>query len=417
MSKNKNSLSHHYPEIRPHTFLLWQIVLCYVVTWLGLVLLTLKFNLPLRKGDYFAFPTNWQLFLLVFYYVLPFVLSLFFGLLFRPFWPNFRNLWISLLVLQGIYSLGCFAWREYCLGKWEAAVHQTKIASARVVSTETGVKESSDGQIAQGKVLVTVDMAEFPEGIYELACFLRNPKAATAQEYQRIGRAHWVLTKDALPNKTVQFTFNPKNFKSLFERGPVTVNALLNRLLIVDAFSQSALDWSRWSPFLRSVSWTGEDSEIYDQALEIEIFRDMATLTIPAGKITYQPVNFNYFINEQGRDLDGDGFYDQLAVRLKVTSDINSTVAISARLRQSNAGVEQRLYLVQGANNLEFIIGAAQIQATRLNGPYDLVDFSLTWDASSCPAQLCPPAQAGANKIYFEDYRTRDYSLEQFDRN
>jgi len=99
------------------------VALIYFVIVAVMIYMTLRFNIPLAVEVHGARQGSpWLALILIVYYVLPLAMGFLIGVVFKPFWPNFRNTVILIFAIHGIYSVIMYGWRQNYLDKWRDVI-------------------------------------------------------------------------------------------------------------------------------------------------------------------------------------------------------------------------------------------------------------------------------------------------------
>lgn len=195
-------------------------------------------------------------------YVIPVVLSCLFGLLFRPFREHFRNLFSLIVFLQAIYSFGVYYFRyEYVQSQ------RTHVQEARLqVLKPTAFKhrfldENKDGLVEKVQFAGYVDAGKFPSGQYFIRPILtQKGLRVTTAEFK--GVAKFEIADQPLAPFLVRFSVDPQGFSGLLGKGDFELNLAVQRIISAGTRAKVLRALSRWSPYLRTTLWSGEDLDL-----------------------------------------------------------------------------------------------------------------------------------------------------------
>ena len=210
---------------RARARLIFRITIVYFLTLFILAFLAdglhIPLSSPLRGGEILRLPTPYLFLLWIFYYLMPFVVAALFGVACRPFWPQFRNLLVTIWIVQGLYSIGAYALRSQIREHIDAEIAQTKSArlKARGVSHEF-LDEDKDG-IPDKIVFVTeVSIDEFPLGKYEVyATITKNGEpVCPSLNVNRLERKDTVIQPEAFGGMDVD---SKELWRELIQQGYV----------------------------------------------------------------------------------------------------------------------------------------------------------------------------------------------------
>ena len=262
---------------RSRSRLMKQVIFLYFLTLLGLIFVTIKFGIPLEQGGGdVASPAPWLSIIKTYYYVIPVVLAFVFGLFFRPFWRNFRNLLVTIFLIHLFFSLVIYATRYGYLQKQHVDIARSKIAELKILDLKkVFIDENKDGVLDQIKVTISVDYNGFLEGHYALSALLTQG----GQEFPQnsLGMTLFEVGEGPLKLAQIIFKSDPQVFKSLWGQGDFDIDLILQKKVFMDSKGKMILSVARWAPFFRYTSWGGADPKIHSDIVELNRFEGVDT--------------------------------------------------------------------------------------------------------------------------------------------
>ena len=134
------------------------------------------------------------------------------------------------------------------------------------------------------------------------------------------------------------------------------------------------------------------------------------------GEIQREHVIFRGFAGDFGRDLDGNGLFEELVVALVVDSIHDGPVFFQAEIRAPfRALLHHETRSTKGARKLEFVIDGTALRRAGRDGPYELGGMVLTNNSPYCPGGVCPAPNLPKFSVYLDDYTTGHYRADQFE--
>lgn len=251
-----------FPTPRSRGGLIFKIVCVYYATVLGFIACVAYAGLPERAG---GLPADWQVVLAGLYYAAPLLIAFVFGILFRPFWKNFRDLLASIVLVHFLYSAALLGWRQVHLNHRQDVISESFLAVVKAEAFSHRLMDNDqDGLIDEAVVWGRLDIEDLPPGRYVNGIVLSQDGKDISGVVDRRG-----FRKKAEKKADVRFRFDPREYGS-FER-PVTVDLHIFRLIEVDKEDERIMRFSQWMPFFQQTSWRGQDRDFYPDMVRIEI--------------------------------------------------------------------------------------------------------------------------------------------------
>jgi len=251
LGKKGQKLRRKKPVPRSLILLILQISFIHFVILLSFITLTIKYDIPLYIGSDGFKPTPWLGFIQFLYYGLPVLLAFSFAALFRPFWPQIRNLLVVILVVYTCYSVLSYYLRSDHL-KWiDNHTHRTKLANFKIEQfTHRFEHINKAGLIDKVAFHAVVDASEFTSGSYGITGYLIQKGKPLPNNY--LGVAKFVIKDEALKKFNLRFEVNPQVYNDYFDRGSFEVEIRVIKYLPVTKRGEEILKYTRWSPFFQA---------------------------------------------------------------------------------------------------------------------------------------------------------------------
>ena len=390
----------------------------YFIALVGLVAVTLGFEISLSEGEGFlAFPSPWGLFLGFAYYLAPPLIALGFGWRLRPFARHALGLWLAILLVQGGYSLAATLLRASLAADWEA----DRLASAAAIHklVEAGHRlhdDDGDGLIDRIALDGRIRTLGLPPGDYGVAAILAE--APPGQRRRGAGSMRFPRSTSASGPLDLAFAFDLRaaGLGELAAAGPMTLHVEITKTRGPDASARTILTLCAWAPFACPTSRAGLDPEIHEEILILRRFEDLGEVALAAADIQRRHVIFKGFAGDFGRDLDGNGLFDELVVTLEVDSIHDGPIFFQAEVRAPfQALLHHQTRSTNGATRLEFVIDGTAIQRVGRDGPYELGGMILMNNSPYCPGGVCAAPNLPKFSVTLGDYTTGPYRAEQFE--
>ena len=233
-----------YPKIKKAKIpLAGRIVMVYYLILVSLVVLTIQSGQPLDfKRD--GVPFSWVDVIKFTYYVLPLLLAVFYGIIFRPFWPRFRDLLVLILVIHGVYSIFVYSCRVAYFERLKNETFKLRLAEYSLYRVQHRMLDTTkDGLIDRVEFRAKLDAADFPPGNYIVYAKVTQ----RGQEFpdSLVGRFPFQIFPTKQKPFQISFAANPQLFESYYESGHFDLNLGLQRVVGVDEAGHWLLALSR----------------------------------------------------------------------------------------------------------------------------------------------------------------------------
>ncbi|MDP2654380.1 MAG: hypothetical protein Q8Q08_10165 [Candidatus Omnitrophota bacterium] len=230
----------------------------YFLTLMLAAVMTEKYAIPLRYADN-GTPTAWLQILLLFYYGVPVLMAALFGICFRPFFRNFRNLALLIFMIHLAYSFVVYLVRNDHAKKSEGDAALRASGRLRVAAVNHAARDGNkDGRIDDVEIFSELDLSDFAGGEYRIEAFLTQDSHPVSEK--PFGTLRGRLGSGKVKRFPVRFSFDPQPLEAFFYRGPVDINFRLIKIRKPDDKMLQIITWSRWAAFLRPFAWGEEDS-------------------------------------------------------------------------------------------------------------------------------------------------------------
>jgi len=251
-----------YPRTR--SALVFKIVCVYYATLLGFIAYVVYTQRFWSGG---IFPASWQTALVCLYYLAPLLIAFVFGLLFRPFWNHFRDLLMSIFLVHLLYSIGIYGWRQAYLNERQEVITQSSLAEIRAESFSHRLLDNDhDGRVDEVALWGRLNVRELPPGRYITGIVLSQGNELISDGLV----AKSGFQKGDKGEVDLKFSFDPRRYGQRFEH-PVRMDLYIYRVVEVSEEAEQITWFSRWTPFLRTTSWQGQDQDFYGDLVRIEI--------------------------------------------------------------------------------------------------------------------------------------------------
>lgn len=386
--------------------------LSYFVVLIFLIALTLIFDIRLYDGvGFFRFPTLWLLFLWSIYYIAPFVIAIVFAFRVRPFWSNFIVLVISIFALHFLYSTVVSVPRFLYAQQWQKDIQQSQAGTLKVNSFEHRFDDNNKDGLTDKIILKgNLDVSLLINGNYTLLGNLsRNGQPIPGGG---IGTADFAVTNSKNLYSPI-FEINPVNFKDF--TGNLDVNLELRKDVSPSEYGKVLIFFCRWTAFFCPTSKEGYDSIIYHDLLLIQEVKSAHTFSLSTGTIQRDQVTFVKFLNDFGRDTNGNGIFDELVIQVELDSIYEGPLYFSAQVDGASNFFSQTTSVKKGVTTVDFVMDGTELKKLGLNGPYKLSNFYFLNNDSYCPGGKCIIKNQPPFTVYLERYTTKSYRVEQFE--
>jgi hypothetical protein len=390
----------------------------YLAALLGLVAVTLAFEIPLAEGEGFlVFPSPWSLLLGFAYYLAPPLIALGFGWRLRPFARHALGLYLAILLVQGGYSLVVTLLHADLAADWEAdrrassaAIHELAEAGHQLHD------DDGDGLIDRVALDGRVRTLGLPPGDYRIAAILTE--APPGRQRRSAGPMKFPRGSGASGPLDLAFAFDLRapGLGELAAAGPMTLHVEVTKSRRPDGHARTILRLCAWAPFACPTSRAGLDGAIHDEILTLRRFENLGEVALAPAEIQRKHVIFKGFAGDFGRDLDGNGSFDELVVALEVDSIHDGPIFFQAEIRAPfQALLHHETRSTKGATRLELVIDGTAIARAGRDGPYELGGMVLMNNSPYCPGGVCPPPNLPKFSVTLGSYTTGPYRAAQFE--
>lgn len=386
--------------------------LSYFVVLAFLIALTLIFDIRLYSGEgFFRFPSPWLLFLWAIYYIAPFVVAIIFGFRARPFWRNFILLAISIFALHFLYSVVVSIPRVLYAQQWQKDIQQSQARTFKVNSFEHQFSDDNKDGLTDKIILSgALDVSSLTNGKYIL--YANLSKDGQPIPGGGLGTSDFSVTNSKdLYSPT--FEINPINFKDF--TGNLDVNLELRRDVSPSEYGKALIFLCRWAAFFCPTSKEGYDPVIYHDLFPVQEIKSAHTFSLSTGTIQRDQVTFVKFLNDFGRDTNGNGMFDELVIQVELDSIYNGPIYFSAQVDGSSNFFSQTTSIKKGVTTVDFVMDGKELKKVGFNGPYKLSNFYLLNNDPYCPGGKCIIKNHPPFTVYLERYTTKSYRVEQFE--
>lgn len=388
-----------------------KILFVYVCSVTALVFVILYFKISLAPGSQYVdywLPLVWFI-----YYGLPVFLAVIFGLAIKPFWRNFRNLLVGIIFLQILYSFFSVIYRTNYLAKRTAEIHVSRKADVRLMSAgNTVVDRNKDGRIDNILFSAKLDVEDLPPGKYKIWSEITQ----NGQEFPDgvMGNVYAHITPN-VPWIKVNYMQDPRVFEPYYANGPFEINIKVAQVLPLLKDGRKVLAVTRWAPYFRTTSWSGQDPEISEHILDISQLKAVDRFSIMPLKIDRPPIKGTQIVQDYGRDDNGNGRFETIVLVLSVESTYEGPVFFQALIEGSKDLVMVERDLARGNNQVEIPISAKLFSQAGINGPYELTDIRIYSRDPECTTGECAKRIKPFFTLPLENYLTQSYRLNQLE--
>ncbi|MCR4336739.1 MAG: hypothetical protein NUV91_02895 [Candidatus Omnitrophica bacterium] len=401
------------PTKKTYTLLLIEIVAIYFLCLAGAAYLVVHFQTPLYDSS--GHPTLLIYIFEAYYYVIPLILALLFGFLFRPFWENSRNLLFIIVSFHLFYSATVIMYRSPHVDARYEELHRSRLAMLQVREVKHLLfDEDKDGFIERVAFRALVDVSEFPRGKYTI--YMTLAQRGQPLPDGEIGFYEFEIAPDTQKLFYVKFATDPQKFADYFERGDLEVNLGIEKTLTITEKAAQVLKFSRWTWFPRLTRWDGQDLDLNEGYVELDLAEKAHTFYILPIKLRRPEIYFKKYVDDFPVDQNGNGKWDQLVIVFEVDSKYEGRIFIQAKVAGAPYPLYDEANVVVGINRIEYKIDSASLKEFGFEGPYELVEFQLFNEDPECKEKDCPVQIKVPFAVYFDNYKTYSYMLDQFER-
>ena len=377
--------------------------------------MTIRSGVPLTDGIGPRGSRLWLDLILIYYYVLPPVLAVILGMMFRPFWPNFRNFLVTIFVIHGLYSFVVSVIRHQYLMQRQAEFDSGQSTDIQLKSVRHELTDrNGDGVLNELNIYADIDLAQLQPGRYDMKAVL--VKGDNPVLHGELTAPAFDVVAGSSGNMAVHFVSDFEAINPSYRQTVFDVDFQLNKEPIADYQLEKILAFSRWAPFFRETAWNGSDPQFRDASRTIAEW-------VSADKVVYQPygpasapIEFFRFADDFGRDEDNDGLFDYLVITLDVSSHYAGPLYVQAYLTAAPYPLYFSTKVEKGLQTIEYVIGGDYIQELAVDGPYQFQDFEIFNEDPGCGEKDCnsKPKVPFREKIG-TSYKTKRYSRDQFE--
>lgn len=229
-------------------------------------------------------PTPWLWLLLFAFYGLPLILGLGVGSILEPLFVNFRNIYLTILVIQGAYSFVAYQMHSRYAENWERHKAKVENKAAYLKSLSHQFEDQdADGVIEAIVFNALLDFESYPEGDYRIKLSLSQGNNMLPGNFNS---TLIKLEKGGARLVAAQFKVDPRPYEGYFARGALDANLHVQRYFTLDKEGKRVLTICRFAPFYRATSFSGEDPILRDETLNLQTFRN-------ADRVELLPLNLN----------------------------------------------------------------------------------------------------------------------------
>lgn len=390
----------------------------YFAALVALAAITLGFDIPLSEGEGFlVFPSPWSLFVTFAYYLAPPLIALGFGWRARPFRRHALALWLAIVAVQGGYSLAITLLRADLVADWKA----DRLASAAAIHGLAEVSHrlhDDDGDGLTDRVALDgrVQTRGLPPGDYEITAILTE--APPGQRRRIAGPMNFPRSSSASGPLDLAFSFDlpAPRLGDLAAAGPMPFHVEVTKSRHPDDDTRRILTLCAWAPFACATSRGGGDPDVHDEILTLRRFENLGEIALAPDTIQRKHVIFKGFAGDFGRDLDGNGLFDELVIILEIDSIHDGPIFFQAEVRRPfQALLHHQTRSAKGDRRLEFVIDGTAISRVGRDGPFELGAMVLMNNSPYCPGGVCPAPNLPKFSVYLDSYTTGSYRAAQFE--
>lgn len=214
------------------------------------------------------------------YYIFPIILALIFGVLFPPFLKNSRDILFPIFYIAVIYSFTIYMFRSFYADERSGEVMRGQYARLTLHDFQHTVADNNkDGTVDSVDFTAQFGMAGSPPGEYRLTALLTDRSGSSAEN--GIGSFEFLVKADENRKYVGHFKFVPANESVMQAAAEYDVALILQRYFPLDERGKRILAFARWSPFFRITNWNGEDPEITDEIVTLDVLRYVDSFPLP----------------------------------------------------------------------------------------------------------------------------------------
>jgi len=392
------------------------VVLAYFLVLAGLVAVTEVWDLRLWSGMmFFAGPTPWHQFIFIYVYAVPFVIALVFAVPRRPAWRAFLAVAVPIFLIHGAFGALAALLRTAYLAEWredERLTRAAKLTPGAFAHEE--LDESGDGLVDRIVFSGDLEAEKLPPGHYRAwgGLFQGAPPAiAGALPLQDV-----ILEEMTNGPVALRFEADPQDLREASSRGPLMLDIELQKWRAPDRKGRLILSICGWVTILCPTPRGGTDHDIHSDQIELARLEEVYSFNLDPGAIQREQLVVRQFVGDFGRDLDGDGMFDELVIRIEVDSIWQGELYLQARLNEyQGSPLNHETRVAKGVSTVEFVIDGGQLAAADLDGPYTIRGPLIFNNTPHCPGGKCENKNRPMFTVYLEDYTTGPYPAEAFE--
>ncbi len=328
----------------------------------------------------------------------------------------------ALLLVQGGASAIATALRADLSADWDADARASRAAIQDLAEVGHELHDDDgDGLIDRVALDGRVRTGGLPAGDYRVTAILTE--APPGQRRRIAGPMKFPRNTGAAssPNSgpldlSFAFDLDAARLGELAAAGAMTLHVEVAKFRRPDAYAMTVLRLCAWAPFACPTPRSGLDATIHDEILILRRFEDLGEVALAPAQIQRKHVIFKGFAGDFGRDLDGNGRFDELVVTIEVDSIHDGPIFFQAEMRAPfRALLHHQTRSTKGARRLEFVIDGTAIARAGRDGPFELGGVILMNNSPYCPGGVCPPPDLPKFSLYLGSYTTAPYRAAQFE--
>lgn len=393
-----------------------KITILYVLGLTGLAGATMVFKIPLSEGEGFLrFPSAWALVLDFAYYGLPPLAAVAFGLLRRPFAKNALTLLLIIFVVQGVYSVAATTLHIALARKLSSDTTASMAAIGNLVGFKRDLIDGNgDGLVDRVVLEGGIEATALPRGDYTVTAVVWQSPPGRQQRVAGQVDFSFASKESGLLDFVIEF--DPRSIQDLASGGPLEIGVDVTKTRRFGHYARTIVAICAWSPFACPMPRVAWNRVTENELIELRRFRDVGQVELAAPQIQREQLVVQGFAGDFGRDLDGDGGFDELVVEILVDSIYRGPVYFQAEMQTPfRAVLQHESRVAEGPGRLEFVIDGTQISRSGLDGPYQIGAFVLMNNSPVCPGGVCATPNQPPFTVYLDSYTTAPYRAREFE--
>jgi hypothetical protein len=391
------------------------ITLVYFVTLASLILVVHKMELTVPAKQTFILPLQWTILLNFTYYVLPFLMAVMFGVMFRPFWRNVRNVIFLIFTIHFIYSVWIYINYYTLWVDWRKRIDYAEESHIQVNSvTHKFFDETSDGLVDRVALSGEFDVSNLSPGKYQMDTFVTQRGERLPNG--RIDSYHFTVNLNSGKTFKRQFQMRTGQYKSSLDRGAIDVDITLRKEIHRGDLIHKIINLSRWSAFFRATTWDGQNKDFEEKNLLIHEMNAIDSFSLIPVTYQRQIIFFRKFLDDRGEDADADDLLESMVLSFEVYSNYEGPIYLTGAIdRGRDQPFTDQFTLKKGFNAVKFRFKGSQLKALGFNGPYQLVNLAFSDQPFECEGADCEVSGEARVAQYLEPYITNVYLVDQFE--